>query len=453
MDAELFFNLNFFEVAWPPCFTMAAPKTCVTLEPLWSEATPSQSPFLIGTLLRVDGACLLLDCGWTEALDAASVLPALRRAAPGLDAVLVSFGDLRHAGSLPLLYRPSSSGGGGCRAPMFVTPPAQIFAQRALFDAFEARRAVEEPGWERDAFSLDDVSATFNMREFGGPMVRVRFTEESAVGDGGVLVTAYAAGHQLGGSMWRVVKGAESIVYAPRVNQKTELHLPKALLSTVLRSPSALLVDGGFAGACLLGGGAGTAAAAAAAGAAWALPKPPPAPPGSRGAGPKEVWQRTLLEACVWTMQQGGSVLLPCDTAGRGLEVLMRLESLYGTLYPWPIYYVGHTAKDVRGGAFLPPLTPARSTPPPPPLFSRPFLPRCNKHARRSSKTRARCWSLWATRPPSPFPSASRSAPSAPTVAAAGGPSLFPSAPIAPALWRSTAPRRRSRRSPRTGPA
>jgi cleavage and polyadenylation specificity factor subunit 2 len=338
----------------------ALPKIRVTVEPLWSDATPSHGPFLIGTLLRVDGSSLLLDCGWTEALDAGAVLPPLRRVAPSLDAVLVSFGDLPHAGALPLLYRPSAEGGGGCRAPMFVTPPAQVFAQRALFDAFQSRAAVEEAGWERDAFTLEDVSRAFNMREFDGPMEKVRFTEESAV-RGDVLVTAYAAGHQLGGAMWRVVKGAESVVYAPRVNHKAELHLPKALLATVLRSPSALIVDGGFAGGCLLGGG-GSAAAAAAAGAGWALPKPPPAMPGSRGAGPKEVWQRTLLEACVWTLQQGGSVLLPCDTTGRGLEVLMRLDSLYGTHYPWPIYYVGHTAKDVR---YWGPAAPA------PPLLSR----------------------------------------------------------------------------------
>ena len=130
---------------------MAAPKTRVTVEPLWSDSTPLQAPFLIGTLLRVDGATLLLDCGWTEALDASSVLPALRRVAPSLDAVLVSFGDLGHAGALPLLYRPAAEGGGGCAAAMYVTPPAQIFAQRALVDAFASRAAAEEPGLEESA--------------------------------------------------------------------------------------------------------------------------------------------------------------------------------------------------------------------------------------------------------------------------------------------------------------
>ena len=124
--------------------SLGAPlKTRVTVTPLFSAPTPAcPSPVLIGALLALDDTRILLDCGWTEAFDAAAVLPPLRRVAPTLDAVLVSFGDLRHAGALPLLYRPAAEGGGGCVASMYVTLPAQIFAQRALFDAHVARSVM-----------------------------------------------------------------------------------------------------------------------------------------------------------------------------------------------------------------------------------------------------------------------------------------------------------------------
>ncbi len=54
------------------------------------------------TLLRVDNLKILLDCGWSPALDR-SLPNRLRRLAPTLDAVLVSHADLSHAGALPYL--------------------------------------------------------------------------------------------------------------------------------------------------------------------------------------------------------------------------------------------------------------------------------------------------------------------------------------------------------------
>ena len=355
-----------------------AADTPVSLQPIFSEPPaagaagapgqpPPAPPFLIGSLLTLDGTRVLLDCGWTEAFDAEAVLAPLRRLAPTLDAVLLSFGDLRHAGALPLLYRASELGGAGCSARAYMTPPAASLGKLALQDT-HAARCREDAGWEAGAFSAEDLAAAFKLPEFGGPVVQVRYAEESALGSSGVLATAYAAGHQLGGALWRVVKGAESVVYAPRLQHRGELHLPRALLAGQgLRTPTALIVDGGFAGLELLdagvlggssgsgGGGSGGARAGvgAAAGAdvsAWLLP-PPPRLLGGSGASErarKDAWQVSLVEACVAVMRKGGSVLLPADTAGRGLELLLRLDSCYGLRGSWPIFFLSSVAPEVR---------------------------------------------------------------------------------------------------------
>lgn len=310
-------------------------RTRVTISPIYSEPG-TKSAFLIGVLLSVDDTRLLLDCGWSEAFASDAILAPLRRIAPTLDAVLISFGDISHAGGLPILYRGLEDGGAGCLAPVYMTPPANQFASLTLSDAHRAR-SLEEPEWELGAFRLADVDAAFAFRSEGGPVAQVRFLEECTV-RGGVLVTAYAAGFSLGGAMWRIVRGVESVVFAPKLHHRSEGHLPKALVASLLHSPSALIVDGGFAGRPFLDGTQENAERT--------LPPasaPPGAPPRVR-----EAWEAALVESAVRVLQRGGSVLLPTDTAGRSLEILFRLDAEYGTRYPWPIYFVSHKAFEVR---------------------------------------------------------------------------------------------------------
>ena len=60
-----------------------------------------------------------------------------------------------------------------------------------------------------------------------GAFVPVRYVQHSALsGRGaGITVTAYAAGHMLGGAVWKVHKEAEDVVYAVDYNHRKEKHL------------------------------------------------------------------------------------------------------------------------------------------------------------------------------------------------------------------------------------
>lgn len=55
-------------------------------------------------LLQVDQVHFLLDCGWDERFDMA-YMDAVKRRAPQIDAVLLSYADVAHLGALPYLVR------------------------------------------------------------------------------------------------------------------------------------------------------------------------------------------------------------------------------------------------------------------------------------------------------------------------------------------------------------
>jgi len=94
--------------------------------------------------------------------------------------------------------------------------------QMFLYDAFLAREHHE--GW--DSFSLDDVDAAFEEER----MIKLRYAEPRRLqGRGsGITVTPLTAGHMVGGTLWKINKETEEIVYAVDFNHKSERHLPAA---------------------------------------------------------------------------------------------------------------------------------------------------------------------------------------------------------------------------------
>ena len=68
-----------------------------------------------------------------------------------------------------------------------------------------------------------------------------KLNEIIVISGAGLAVTPVAAGHMIGGAMWRIVKeGEEDIVYAVDVNHKKERHLNGADVEKISR-PSLLI--------------------------------------------------------------------------------------------------------------------------------------------------------------------------------------------------------------------
>jgi cleavage and polyadenylation specificity factor subunit 2 len=222
------------------------------------------------------------DCGWTDACDVASLAP-LAAVAPRVDAVLLSHADIAHLGALPAAFARCGLRKG---IPVCATTPVAKMGLLTLYDLYAARHGDAD----FDAFSLDDVDAAFDSVQ----LLKYTQTLTLTLGRTPVSVAPFAAGHTLGGAVWRISAGAEEVVYAVDWNNRGERHLPPASLTSFAR-PSLLITD------------------------AYSALAPPPAP--------RRDVERALCEACVACMRADGCALLPCDSAGRTLEVLLTLEA------------------------------------------------------------------------------------------------------------------------------
>ncbi|KAM3449859.1 hypothetical protein MY3296_006551 [Beauveria thailandica] len=127
----------------------------------------------------------------------------------------------------------------------------------------------------------------------------------------GLTITAYNAGHTLGGTIWHIQHGLESIVYAVDWNQARE---------------------NVFAGAAWLGGAGGGGAQVI-----EQLRKPTALICSSRGAernaqaGGRAKRDEQLLETIKAAVARGGTVLIPVDSSARVLELAYLLEHAWRT--------------------------------------------------------------------------------------------------------------------------
>ena len=126
----------------------------------------------------------------------------------------------------------------------------------------------------------------------------------------GLTITAYNAGHTLGGTIWHIQHGLESIVYAVDWNQAKENVL---------------------SGAAWLGGGGGGAEVIE------QLRRPTALVCSSKGAershlaGGRKKRDDALLDLIKQTISQGGTVLIPTDSSARMLELAYILEKHWRT--------------------------------------------------------------------------------------------------------------------------
>jgi len=60
----------------------------------------------------------------------------------------------------------------------------------------------------------------------------------------GLIITPFAAGHMIGGSIWRITSAVgEDVVYAVDYNHRKELHLNSTALSNLFSRPALMIAD------------------------------------------------------------------------------------------------------------------------------------------------------------------------------------------------------------------
>ncbi|XP_078182695.1 cleavage and polyadenylation specificity factor 100 isoform X2 [Carex rostrata] len=248
-------------------------------------------------LVAIDGFNLLMDCGWNDLFDPALLLP-LSRVAKSVDAVLVSHPDILHLGALPYARKHF-----GLSAPVYATEPVYRLGLLTMYDHYLSRRQISD----FDMFTLDDIDAAFQN------VIRLKYSQNyhlSEKGEG-IVIAPHVAGHLLGGTVWKITKDGEDVVYAVDFNHRKERHLNGTVLESFVR-PAVLITD-------------------------------------AYNALNNQVYKRQrdqeFIDEILRVLRANGTVLLPVDTAGRVLELILILEQYWAQQHlSFPIFFLSNVA-------------------------------------------------------------------------------------------------------------
>lgn len=175
-------------------------------------------------LLEIDDYKIMLDCGWAEPFKEEAIAP-LKNYCQHVDAVLLSHPDLLHLGALPYAV---SKYGLDCK--IYGTTPVYQMGQMFLYDAHQSRHKEEDFG----LFTLDDIDTAFSRGRF----VDLKYQQIVEL-EGGITIQAHQAGHMIGGTVWKIKKDTEEIIYAVDYYHSRERHLNPSVLESLNR-PSML---------------------------------------------------------------------------------------------------------------------------------------------------------------------------------------------------------------------
>ncbi|KAI9374304.1 beta-lactamase-like protein [Aspergillus egyptiacus] len=290
------------------------------------------------SILELDGGVkILVDVGWDDTFDPLDLVE-LEKHVPSLSLILLTHATPAHIGAyvhccktFPLFTQ----------IPVYATSPVialgrtllqELYASAPLAATFLPKVSISEPGASTSAASAASVTEANGSAEptqAGRILLQPPSTEEIAryfsliqplkysqphqpipspfsPPLNGLTLTAYNAGHTVGGTIWHIQHGMESIVYAVDWNQARESVVAGAAwfggsgasgteVIEQLRKPTALI--------CSTRGGD-----------KFALP------------GGRKKRDEMLLDMIRSTLVKGGSVLIPTDTSARVLELAYALE-------------------------------------------------------------------------------------------------------------------------------
>ncbi|KAF2147039.1 uncharacterized protein K452DRAFT_354521 [Aplosporella prunicola CBS 121167] len=280
------------------------------------------------SLLELDGGIkILVDVGWDESFDVEK-LKELERQIPTLSVILLTHATTSHIAAFahcckhfPLFTRipiyatyPVISLGRTLLQDLYSSTPlaSSVIPESALSDSaysFPALQGGKHPHILLQPPTAEEIAGYFsliNPLKYSQPHQPLPSPFSPPLN--GLTITAYSAGHTLGGTIWHIQHGMESIVYAVDWNQARE-HV--------------------LSGAAWFGGSGSGAEVIE------QLRRPTAMVCSSRGAervalqGGRQRRDETLVEMIKDTIRQGGSVLIPSDSSARILELAYLLENVW----------------------------------------------------------------------------------------------------------------------------
>lgn len=281
-----------------------------------SESTASQS------LLELDGGVkVLVDVGWDESFDAEK-LRELEKQVPTISLVLLTHATVSHIAAFAYCCKNFPL---FARIPIFATKPVIDLGRTLLQDlyastplaaaiipctsltevaySYEQSTAAEHSRFLLPAPTPDEITRYFSLiRELKYSQPHQPQAPPNLPPLNGLTITAYNAGRTLGGTLWHIQLGLESIVYSVDWGQYKE---------------------NVFAGAAWIGGAHGGGSEVI-----EQLRKPTALVSSSRAPQVDRPGLRDehLLETIRTCVVRGGTVLIPVDSTARILELAYFLE-------------------------------------------------------------------------------------------------------------------------------
>jgi cleavage and polyadenylation specificity factor subunit 2 len=306
-----------------------AASEAVSLTPL----TGACSTGPVCSLLEIGDFCLLLDCGSvsfkTDRTLKSRIEEIVSFKCKNLDAILISHADHYHIGALPCILGSKKNKKNlesednecfvGTRA--ICTLPVYKFGQMLLYDTFLNREmeGLIQPTMkdgsnpnillEDLSYDLDDVDecmANVMVVKFAQTITLYSPDRTSSISltarPSGisyssvcflVLISYYRVGRTIGGSIWTIQHGESTIVYAMDVNLKNESVIDGLGMEELAMTPTMLITDAGMSAVS--------------------------------GGKKKKEEGSVLIPTIMETVRGEGHVLLPCESAGRALELMQLL--------------------------------------------------------------------------------------------------------------------------------
>ncbi|KAF8812259.1 cleavage and polyadenylation specificity factor subunit [Phlegmacium glaucopus] len=331
----------------------------ITFTPLSGAARSSQTTPL-AYILQIDDVRILIDCGspdWVpepspfqhrpaenpgdEAPAWAEYCEALQKCAPTIDLVLLSHGDLAHCGLYPWAYSRW-----GLKAPAYTTLPVQAMGRIAVTEDVEGLRDEEEVLDEpRESQSADEenveshdeslhakdgkgkfIATVIEVQDAFDSCNTLRYSQPTHLQGKcqGLTITPFNAGHTLGGTIWKIRSPSSgTIIYAVNVNHMRERHLDGTVLIRQaaggifepLARPDLLITDADRTPVIT-----------------------------SR----RKDRDAALIDTITATLTSRSSLLLPCDSSTRILELLVLLDQHWNySRLRYPICLLSRTGREM----------------------------------------------------------------------------------------------------------
>ncbi|CCG81055.1 Cleavage factor two Cft2/polyadenylation factor CPSF-73 [Taphrina deformans PYCC 5710] len=259
-----------------------------------------------GSLLSFDSTLVLIDpaCDKLLRFDAESIP---RKP----DLIILSHADLTHLGGYVYGFKHLD----WHNVPVYASLPVVNMGRTTMYDALKSTLT--------EYIAMADIDDAFDW------VTSLRYSQATQLSGKcqGITITAYNAGHTLGGALWKITRGSDHIVYAVDWNQARDQHLNGTALFSggqvqeTLARPSLLITDSKNATSMV--------------------------PPRSKR-------NAAIFDSISSTLQGGGSVLIPIDASSRALELCEMLENYWANVEAvraTPVYFLSHSGSKTIGYA------------------------------------------------------------------------------------------------------